>query len=154
MPCLSMPSFPRIPLKSNVQTPIRLIRYMDNNLFSDLSLTGLAEQIFDSLSYSKAASGTACHFSCLPFVWLSVVLRMLSTYVGEEVFLRGVSIYLKRHLYGNSVSKDLWNGIGEAASRFIIASLRPVSYICFRTWHRGNDGQLGVESELSLFDMR
>ncbi|KAG9049074.1 Aminopeptidase 2 mitochondrial [Tulasnella sp. UAMH 9824] len=55
--------------------------------------------IFDSLSYSKAAS----------------VLRMLSDYVGEETFLRGVSIYLSQHLYGNSVTRDLWKGIGEAS---------------------------------------
>ncbi|KAH8117511.1 peptidase family M1-domain-containing protein [Phellopilus nigrolimitatus] len=56
-------------------------------------------QIFDDLSYSKAGS----------------VLRMLSAFVGEETFLKGVSIYLKKHLYANSVSKDLWDGIGEAS---------------------------------------
>jgi aminopeptidase 2 len=55
-------------------------------------------QIFDSLSYSKAAS----------------VLRMLSKYVGEDKFLKGVSLYLKKHLYSNTVSDDLWEGIGEA----------------------------------------
>ncbi|KIK95297.1 hypothetical protein PAXRUDRAFT_140992 [Paxillus rubicundulus Ve08.2h10] len=55
-------------------------------------------QIFDSLSYSKAAS----------------VLRMLSNFVGQERFLLGVSIYLKDHLYGNTVTKDLWDGIGRA----------------------------------------
>ncbi|KIJ48782.1 hypothetical protein M422DRAFT_777758 [Sphaerobolus stellatus SS14] len=55
-------------------------------------------QIFDSLSYNKAAT----------------VLRMLSVYVGEEAFLRGSSIYLKKNLYGNSVAEDLWMGIQEA----------------------------------------
>ncbi|KII88967.1 hypothetical protein PLICRDRAFT_109758 [Plicaturopsis crispa FD-325 SS-3] len=55
-------------------------------------------QIFDSLSYAKAGS----------------VLRMLSNYVGEERFLKGVAIYLKNHLYANSVTSDLWKGIGEA----------------------------------------
>ncbi|KNZ75425.1 Aminopeptidase 2, mitochondrial [Termitomyces sp. J132] len=61
-------------------------------------------QIFDSLSYSKAAS----------------VLRMLSNYVGEELFLKGVSIYLKKKLYANSVTKDLWEGIGAATGKDII----------------------------------
>ncbi|CAE7227454.1 unnamed protein product [Rhizoctonia solani] len=56
-------------------------------------------QIFDALSYSKAAS----------------MLRMLARYVGEDVFLKGVSIYLKKRLYGNSDPKDLWDGITEAA---------------------------------------
>jgi aminopeptidase 2 len=39
---------------------------------------------------------------------------MLSDYVGEEAFLKGVSIYLKKHLYSNTVSQDLWDGISEA----------------------------------------
>ncbi|KAJ8469486.1 hypothetical protein ONZ45_g16876 [Pleurotus djamor] len=55
-------------------------------------------QIFDALSYSKAAS----------------VLRMLSSYVGEDKFLKGVSIYLKKKLYANSITTDLWQGISEA----------------------------------------
>lgn len=55
-------------------------------------------QIFDSLSYAKAGS----------------VLRMLSNFVGQERFLNGVSIYLKNHLYGNTVTKDLWQGISES----------------------------------------
>lgn len=42
------------------------------------------------------------------------VLRMLSEYVGEDKFLKGVSIYLKNHLYANSEPVDLWNGIAEA----------------------------------------
>ncbi|KAG6919995.1 hypothetical protein DXG01_013344 [Tephrocybe rancida] len=61
-------------------------------------------QIFDSLSYSKAAS----------------VLRMLSNYVGEELFLKGVSIYLKKKLYANSVTNDLWEGIGAATGKDIV----------------------------------
>ncbi|KAH7103916.1 leucyl aminopeptidase [Auriculariales sp. MPI-PUGE-AT-0066] len=59
-------------------------------------------QIFDALSYSKVIPDA-------PFL-----LRMLVSVVGEEKFLEGVSIYLKKHLYGNSVTKDLWAGIEEA----------------------------------------
>ncbi|PPR03973.1 hypothetical protein CVT26_001080 [Gymnopilus dilepis] len=55
-------------------------------------------QIFDALSYSKAAS----------------VLRMLSAYVGEENFLKGVSLYLKKKLFANSRTHDLWEGISQA----------------------------------------
>ncbi|KAL5529124.1 hypothetical protein ACEPAG_5098 [Sanghuangporus baumii] len=64
-------------------------------------------QIFDALSYSKAGS----------------VLRMLSAFVNEETFLKGVSIYLKKHLFANSVSKDLWEGIGEAAGKDIVGMM-------------------------------
>ncbi|KAJ4001405.1 leucyl aminopeptidase [Lentinula boryana] len=62
-------------------------------------------QIFDGLSYSKAAS----------------VLRMLSAYVGEDKFLKGVSLYLKAHLYANSVTNDLWAGISESTGADIIS---------------------------------
>ncbi|WVO17857.1 hypothetical protein L204_105555 [Cryptococcus depauperatus] len=57
-------------------------------------------QIFDSISYSKGAA----------------VLRMLAGLIGEEKFLKGVSIYLKKHVYGNAETKDLWAGISEASS--------------------------------------
>ncbi len=60
-------------------------------------------QVFDAISYSKGAS----------------VLRMLSNMIGEDVFLKGVSIYLKKHLYSNAVTKDLWNGISESSGRDI-----------------------------------
>lgn len=42
------------------------------------------------------------------------VLRMLCNFVGQDIFLKGVSIYLKDHLYGNTTTKDLWNGINRA----------------------------------------
>ncbi|KAG8887646.1 Aminopeptidase 2 mitochondrial [Tulasnella sp. 332] len=58
-------------------------------------------QIFDALSYSKAGS----------------VLRMLAYYVGEDIFLKGVAIYLSKHIYSNSVTRNLWEGIGEASGR-------------------------------------
>ncbi|KAF8831487.1 hypothetical protein HHX47_DHR1000653 [Lentinula edodes] len=65
---------------------------------------GFATLIFDGLSYSKAAS----------------VLRMLSAYVGEDKFLKGVSLYLKAHLYANSVTNDLWAGISKSTGTDII----------------------------------
>lgn len=47
--------------------------------------------------------------------FIHTVLRMLSHYVGEEKFLKGVSVYLNKHLYANSVTKDLWDGIAESS---------------------------------------
>lgn len=60
-------------------------------------------EIFDSISYSKGAS----------------VLRMLSTIVGEDVFVKGVSIYLKEKAFGNGNTRDLWNGIQKASGQDI-----------------------------------
>lgn len=52
-----------------------------------------------------------------------VVLRMLLHLVGEDTFLKGVSIYLKKHLYANSVTKDLWEGIQEASGKALSAGV-------------------------------
>lgn len=46
---------------------------------------------------------------------------MLANYVGEEKFLKGVSLYLKKRLFGNSVTHDLWEGISTATGRNITA---------------------------------
>lgn len=40
---------------------------------------------------------------------------MLAYYVGDDVFLKGVAIYLSKHTYNNSVTRNLWEGIGEAS---------------------------------------
>ncbi|KAK2608577.1 Aminopeptidase 2 mitochondrial [Conoideocrella luteorostrata] len=81
--------------------------YVTDNLQSALSLDSLRSshpievpvkradeinQIFDAISYSKG----------------SCVLRMVSTYLGEDVFLEGVRQYLKKHAYGNTQTEDLW----------------------------------------------
>lgn len=45
------------------------------------------DQIFDHISYLKGSS----------------VIRMLSSHLGQEVFLKGVAKYLKTHKYGNKL---------------------------------------------------
>ncbi|KAK7693088.1 hypothetical protein QCA50_002653 [Cerrena zonata] len=64
-------------------------------------------QLFDQLSYYKAAS----------------VLRMLSHFIGEDKFLKGVSEYLKKHLYGSTTTEDLWNGIGSVTGMDITSMM-------------------------------
>jgi aminopeptidase 2 len=44
---------------------------------------------------------------------------MLSNYVGEERFLLGVSLYLKKRMFGNSVTKDLWEAVAAATGEFL-----------------------------------
>ncbi|KAH9429076.1 hypothetical protein MCOR02_010488 [Pyricularia oryzae] len=58
-------------------------------------------QIFDSISYAKG----------------SCVLRMISTYLGEDVFLEGVRQYLKKHAYGNTQTDDLWDSLAKASGK-------------------------------------
>ena len=58
-------------------------------------------QIFDAISYSKGSS----------------VLRMISKYLGEDVFIDGVRRYIKKHAWGNTETSDLWNALGEASGK-------------------------------------
>ncbi|RIA85787.1 aminopeptidase [Glomus cerebriforme] len=54
-------------------------------------------QIFDAISYYKGAN----------------VIRMLSTFLGEKVFLSGVKRYLMRHKFSNASTNDLWKALTE-----------------------------------------
>lgn len=70
---------------------------------------------------------------------------MLSVYVGEDKFLKGVSIYLKKHLYANSVAEDLWAGIQEATSVYMLASHSNIGWyplIAIRLGHSSIDDEL------------
>lgn len=58
-------------------------------------------QIFDAISYSKGSS----------------VLRMISKYLGEDVFLQGVRNYIKKHAYANTQTSDLWASLAEVSGK-------------------------------------
>ncbi|RHZ43655.1 M1 family metallopeptidase [Aspergillus thermomutatus] len=90
--------------------------YVIDNLQSALSLDSLRSshpievpvkradeinQIFDAISYSKGSS----------------VLRMISKYLGEDVFLQGVRNYIKKHAYGNTQTGDLWSALADASGK-------------------------------------
>lgn len=42
---------------------------------------------------------------------------MIASYLGEDVFLDGVRRYLKRHMYGNTETGDLWRALTEASGK-------------------------------------
>jgi aminopeptidase 2 len=50
---------------------------------------------------------------------------MLAAHVGEPTFLDGVGRYLRRHVYANTVSADLWDALAEAAGANVEALMRP-----------------------------
>ncbi|RDW77149.1 hypothetical protein BP6252_05202 [Coleophoma cylindrospora] len=90
--------------------------YVTDNLQSALSLDSLrsshpievpvkradeVNQIFDAISYSKG----------------SCVLRMISKFLGEDVFMEGIRQYLKKHAYGNTQTGDLWAALSAASGK-------------------------------------
>jgi aminopeptidase 2 len=58
-------------------------------------------QIFDAISYSKGSS----------------IIRMISKYLGEDVFMEGIRRYLKKHAYGNTQTGDLWAALSDASGK-------------------------------------
>lgn len=42
---------------------------------------------------------------------------MISSYLGEDIFLEGVRQYLKKHAYGNTKTDDLWASLSAASGK-------------------------------------
>ncbi|NXA81709.1 AMPN Aminopeptidase, partial [Thryothorus ludovicianus] len=58
-------------------------------------------EVFDSIAYSKGAS----------------VLRMLSSFLSEDIFKKGLQSYLHTFSYSNTVYTDLWVHLQEAVEK-------------------------------------
>ncbi|KAH3899138.1 M1 family metallopeptidase SCDLUD_004564 [Saccharomycodes ludwigii] len=56
------------------------------------------DQVFDSISYLKGCS----------------ILEMISSYIGMETFLQGVTLYLEKNKWKNATMYDLFDCISEA----------------------------------------
>lgn len=67
------------------------------------------DQIFDHISYLKGSS----------------VIRMLSSHLTVEIFLKGVSDYLKAHAYGNATTNDLWLALSGASGQDVKTFMDP-----------------------------
>lgn len=59
-----------------------------------------ANEAFDTITYSKGQA----------------VIRMLESAVGEDAFRAGVRNYIKKHVYGNTVTDDLWRELDKTSS--------------------------------------
>ena len=53
------------------------------------------------------------------------LINMLHTYLGADVFQKGLQLYFERHKYGNTEAEDLWKTWGEAAGRDIVGFMQP-----------------------------
>ncbi|CAG8507897.1 5955_t:CDS:10 [Scutellospora calospora] len=79
-------------------------------------------QIFDAISYNKGAS----------------VIRMLSSFLGEDIFLAGIRRYLKSHEYSNAINDDLWKALTEESGIDVgefMSNWTKVVGVCHDTLH-------------------
>jgi aminopeptidase N len=60
-----------------------------------------ANSAFDDITYRKGQS----------------FLRMLESFLGEDVFRDGIRRYIAAHKYSNSTTTDLWNALGQASGK-------------------------------------
>ncbi|KAI4203910.1 MAG: hypothetical protein LQ350_001532 [Teloschistes chrysophthalmus] len=94
------------------------------------------DQIFDAISYLKGSS----------------VIRMLSNHLGVDVFIRGVSDYLKAHRHGNATTNDLWAALSKASGKDVNAFMDPwIKKIGFPVLTVAEEpGQIGVRQSRFL----
>src|SRR5437016_5326641 len=62
-----------------------------------------ANSAFDDITYKKGQS----------------FLRMLESFLGEDVFREGIRGYIDAHKYSNSTTADLWNALSQASNESV-----------------------------------
>src|SRR5262249_49122077 len=62
-----------------------------------------ANSAFDDITYKKGQS----------------FLRMLESFLGEDVFRNGVQGYIATHKYSNTTTADLWNALSDASKKTV-----------------------------------
>jgi aminopeptidase N len=60
-----------------------------------------ANSAFDDITYKKGQS----------------FLRMLESFLGDEVFRNGIRKYIAEHKYSNTTTADLWNALSEVSNK-------------------------------------
>ena len=60
-----------------------------------------ANSAFDDITYKKGQS----------------FLRMLESFLGEDVFREGIRRYMAAHMYSNTTTADLWNALSEPSGK-------------------------------------
>ncbi|KAK8641887.1 hypothetical protein V6N13_011258 [Hibiscus sabdariffa] len=57
------------------------------------------DEAFDAIGYKKG----------------SAVIRMLQGYIGDEIFQKSLSLYMKRYAWSNASTEDLWSALSEVS---------------------------------------
>jgi puromycin-sensitive aminopeptidase len=70
-------------------------------IHGDPHTSGEIKEMFDGITYQKGAA----------------VLGMLESYVGPDVFRKGVNAYLQAHANGNATSADFWQAMAKVSGK-------------------------------------
>ncbi|CAA9209501.1 MAG: Putative aminopeptidase [uncultured Chthoniobacterales bacterium] len=93
-----------------------------------------ANSAFDDITYKKGQS----------------FIRMLESFLGEEVFRDGIRKYTARHKFSNTTTADLWNALGEASGKPVVeiaAGWTQQPGFPIVTVSRGADGKVALTQE-------
>ena len=63
-----------------------------------------ANSAFDDITYKKGQS----------------FIRMLESFLGEEIFRQGIRDYMQRHKFSNTTTADLWKALGDASGKPVV----------------------------------
>ncbi|HEY2733812.1 MAG TPA: M1 family aminopeptidase, partial [Polyangiales bacterium] len=111
-------------------------------IYTPVSTPSEATQNFDLITYEKGAA----------------VVRMLERYLGADVFQRGVRSYIKRHRESNTVARDLWDALSDAAGRDVDAVVKPFveqsGFPLLRIEQLEVDGEHTLQLRQERFDAR
>ncbi|XP_068131335.1 aminopeptidase N-like [Hyperolius riggenbachi] len=85
---------------------------------ADVNTPAQISELFDSIAYSKGAS----------------VIRMLSSFLTEELFVKGLTSYLDHFQYDNTIYSDLWTHLQMAVDRQTSVELPTSVTTIMDTW--------------------
>ena len=86
--------------------------------FPNLENPNEIEAAFDSIAYQKGAS----------------IIRMMSNFLGEKTFNKGIEKYLKTHQYANANQDDLWACLSHAATQDKALNVKASVKAIMDTW--------------------
>lgn len=73
----------------------------------------------DSSRFSHALESPKCvdegNFDVVTYGKGCALIRMAEGWLGKEVFLEGVNLFLRNHVYGNASPRDLWRALSQAS---------------------------------------
>lgn len=80
------------------------------------------------------------------------LMRMLQTYLGSDVFSRGLKQYFKVHAYGNTIGEDLWSELSRVSGKDVSSLMNAwISQPGFPVVNVGRRGDAAILEQEQFF---